>query len=70
MGPGNSSETLIDEGAACSIKIPINSNDSLEWKSIEFDDTNWVSGNAGIGYETSGNDYGNLINLDISSLEA
>ena len=50
------------------LKYQLNSNDALGWKSIGFDDSDWISGNTGIGYETSGNDYAQLINLDITSM--
>lgn len=63
--PGTFSETLIDESAACSVKIPNSSSDASGWKTINFNDSNWISGNTGVGYETSGTDYANLINLDI-----
>lgn len=62
---GTFSETLIGEPAACSVKIPNSSSDASGWKTINFNDSNWISGNTGVGYETSGTDYANLINLDI-----
>ena len=66
---GTNYETLIDESAACSVKIPSSSSDASGWKSIDFDDITWIIGNTGIGYETSGFDYANLINLDVTALQ-
>ncbi len=61
--------TLIDLLAPCTVKIPTSSNDSVGWKSISYDDSAWSSGSTGVGYEgASDNNYGPLINLDISSM--
>ena len=65
---GATTTTVIDESADCRVRIPISSSDSSGWQSLGFDDSNWTSGITGVGYESSGNDYQALINLDIASI--
>ena len=66
---GSTSQILVNENSPCMLKIPTNSNDEIGWKSIGFDESSWIDGFIGVGYETSGNDYAQLINLDISSMK-
>jgi len=61
-------ETLLESGAAATALVPAveNGGDLLgtAWTEMGFDDTAWMSGTTGIGYErTSGFD--NLIGLDV-----
>lgn len=58
-------QALVNEVANCKVKIPSGASDASGWKSISFDDSDWLSGSTGVGYETSPQDYQNLINLSI-----
>ena len=66
---GGTMTTLVNESANCQVRIPTSASDSIGWKSVGFDDSSWLSGNTGVGYETSGNDYRDLINLDIEAMQ-
>lgn len=66
---GGSTTTLVNESANCRVRIPTSASDSIGWKSVGFDDSSWLSGITGVGYETSGNDYQGLINLDIEAMQ-
>ncbi len=63
--PGEAEQPLIDATASCTVKIPTSSTDAVGWRSIIFNDGNWLSGTTGVGYETSPGDYQNLINLNV-----
>ena len=64
-----SSVTLVNTSSPCQVKIPTNGSDFDSWRTLDFDDSNWLSGTNGVGYETSGSDYQSLINFDIQSMK-
>jgi hypothetical protein len=55
--------TLIAEYAPASALIPTNDSLGLSWTEPQFDDSQWLKGNTGIGY-----DYSGLIGLDVSAM--
>ncbi|MBN2704001.1 MAG: chitobiase/beta-hexosaminidase C-terminal domain-containing protein, partial [Pontiellaceae bacterium] len=55
---------ILDSGAACKAHVPTNSTDSSGWNEISFDDSSWLSGTTGVGFD-SGPDYRDLIGLKL-----
>ena len=55
--------TLITQSANASALIPTNDSLGLTWTEPLFDDSQWLGGNTGVGY-----DYGDLIGLDVSAM--
>ena len=54
---------LIDEGATAHYVVPVGS--IAGWNTASFDDTDWLLGPTGIGYETSPADYDDFIETAI-----
>ena len=60
----NVTETvLIPEQAEARALVPRDGALGLDWTSIEFDDSGWLSGRTGVGY-----DYPGLVGLDVSAM--
>ncbi|MGJ8695547.1 MAG: lamin tail domain-containing protein [Verrucomicrobiaceae bacterium] len=69
--PSVGTEVIFDQGAACRALIPVPSTDVVAWRSPEFDDSGWLSGVTGVGYEGAPggtNDYTSLVGLDVSAM--
>jgi CotH kinase protein/Lamin Tail Domain/Chitobiase/beta-hexosaminidase C-terminal domain/Fn3 associated len=65
-GATTSTVTLVDAGAICTARIPTSSGDADGWTATGFDDSGWLSGTTGIGFErVSG--YEALIGLDVEA---
>ena len=47
------STPLIITGAESKTKIPIDASDGLNWLTKEFDDSSWISGTTGVGFDSS-----------------
>ena len=47
------SAPLIITGAESKTKIPIDASDGLNWLTKEFDDSSWISGTTGVGFDSS-----------------
>lgn len=57
-------ETMVGENAPVSALVPRNGTDGSRWRNIGFDDTDWLHGVGGVGYErTSG--YEDYIGIDL-----
>lgn len=54
-------------GAPCTAHIPTGETDADGWKALSFDDSGWLSGTTGVGYET-GSGYEGLIGLDVGAM--
>ncbi|MDF7825235.1 lamin tail domain-containing protein [Pontiellaceae bacterium B12227] len=62
-----SSNQVLTAGAPCSVFVPTDDSLELNWTQPGFDDTGWIAGQTGIGYErTSG--YEGLFNMDVESI--
>ncbi|MBN2685880.1 MAG: CotH kinase family protein [Pontiellaceae bacterium] len=67
---GFENTVVLDSGAACTARVPTSSGDSIGWTSAEFNDSTWLSGTTGVGYDETewwgnGVDYFNLIGLTL-----
>jgi hypothetical protein len=60
--------TQLESGASCTAHIPTSESDAAGWKDLLFDDSAWLSGTTGVGYET-GTGYESLIGLDVVSMK-
>ena len=60
------STNLVSAGQNATALIP--SSAVPNWTDISFDDSGWLSGQTGIGYDGDP-DYGHLINLDVSAMQ-
>ena len=54
---------LIAQSASATALIPTDDSLGLSWTEPSFDDSQWHSGNTGVGY-----DYGDMIGLDVSAM--
>ena len=66
-GGSTSTFALVDSGHACTAHIPTNAADAAGWRQPAFDDSGWLAGTTGVGYE-SGNGYQSLIGLDVVAM--
>jgi len=65
---GNTSdETLIEVAANCAAFVPTNGSLGTTWTAIGFDDSSWISGTTGVGYERSSG-YDSFFNIDVEGL--
>jgi hypothetical protein len=55
---------LVPLGAAARAWIPTDDGYGLSWTEVGFDDSTWLSGTTGVGY-----DYGNLVGLDVAAMQ-
>jgi hypothetical protein len=64
---GTVSTVFVDEGVGVSVFVP--GDDSLgdTWRDAEFDDTQWLFGQTGVGYDEN-TEYDNHIDLDVDGL--
>lgn len=60
---------LVTEGDSLRVFVPTNDELGVSWRggAEPFDDSSWLEG-AAAGFETSGNDYADLIDLDLRDL--
>lgn len=61
-----STATLVETGDACTAHVPTNATDGVGWMDPAFDDSGWLTGSTGAGYERSSG-YESLIGLDVES---
>ena len=66
-GGSTSIFNLVASGASCFARIPTGAVDSVGWEQIGFDDSGWLSGNTGVGYE-NGTGYDPFIGLDVTAM--
>ncbi|MDF7800428.1 lamin tail domain-containing protein [Pontiellaceae bacterium B1224] len=66
-GTSTSTTTLVESGAPCTAHIPSSAGDSNDWKLPGFDDSGWLSGTTGVGFERSSG-YEFLIGLDVGAM--
>ena len=68
MGIASQTETiLIDEDAPATALIPTDNTLGLTWTEVDFNDSGWLSGQTGVGYDT-GSRYTPLIGLDVLAM--
>ena len=64
---GNTSEeTLIEAGDVCAVIVPSNGDLGTSWTLNSFDDSSWIAGTTGVGYERSSG-YDSYLNIDVES---
>ncbi len=66
-GPGRDAATvftLVPKGAEARALIPTDDTLGLTWMEVELDDSEWLSGTTGVGY-----DYPGLIGLDVAPMK-
>jgi hypothetical protein len=72
LGAGSTSvEPLVDETEAVRVEIPTSGSLGTTWTETAFDDSGWISGSTGVGYERApgGNpDYNSYFSLDVNLL--
>lgn len=68
-GSSTSTVTLVAEHAACTARIPTHSADATGWQQVGFNDSGWLSGSTGVGYERVDTGYTSLIGIDVSSMD-
>lgn len=55
--------TILDYGATARAHIPQNNDLGTSWRNVDFDDSSWIRGTTGVGY-----DYSGLIGLNVSAM--
>jgi len=58
--------TIVSSQAGCRILVP-SSDIGLTWRNRIYDDSSWLAGGTGVGYEASGTDYDENINTDVQA---
>jgi hypothetical protein len=56
--------TLLPEQAGCRVLVPA-SDIGAAWRNRIYDDSTWLTGGTGVGYETTGTEYEENINTDV-----
>jgi hypothetical protein len=60
--------TLVNSGAACTAHVPTHSTDAAGWRLSGFNDSSWLSGTTGVGYDRDlAVDYNPYIGLNVES---
>jgi hypothetical protein len=63
--------TILETSAPCTAHVPTSESDATGWIAESYDDSGWLSGTTGVGYEANNNDYGYdyrpLIGLDVTT---
>lgn len=68
---GGTPAVILDASAPCTARIPTSSGDASGWKENGFNDSGWLSGTTGVGYEESPGgtyDYTSLVGLNVSAM--
>ena len=71
FGSGTST-TILDAAAPCTAHISTSAGDATGWKENGFNDSGWLSGTTGVGYEASPGgayDYTSLVGLDVQAMQ-
>ena len=63
---GITSTVFLDEGAEVRAFVPSNDSLGTSWRSAAFDDSGWLQGQTGVGYDEN-NDYNSHIDLDVDA---
>jgi len=63
-GSGLATVPLIDEDAPLKALVPTIANAADDWTSVIYDDSVWLTGTNGVGYD-NGTDYDSIIGLDL-----
>lgn len=58
-------QTILPSNAPVSVFIPPDNSLNATWFNTSFDDSSWIQGTSGVGYEDSAADYQGLINTNI-----
>jgi hypothetical protein len=68
LTPYFSYELAVSQGDMVRAMVPVDGSLADAWKSVSFDDSSWLSGPTGVGYDNaSPNLFGNLIGVDVAS---
>ncbi|MDF7799282.1 lamin tail domain-containing protein [Pontiellaceae bacterium B1224] len=59
---------LLETGAPCTAHIPTSASDAAGWQEKAFDDSEWLSGTTGVGYDED-TDYTGLIGLNVMAMQ-
>ena len=57
---------LLPENSPASVNVPMDGEEDTTWFLPDFDDSDWISGNTGVGYETAAG-FEPLINTDVGA---
>ena len=60
---------LFDAGADCTAFVPADDSLGLSWTGREFDDSDWIQGTTGVGFDSPAGGYNGLFNLDLSAMK-
>ena len=55
---------LVEAGAELFFRIPVDGSEDASWRELDFDDSSWVAGNLGLGFD-SGPSYAPFIATDV-----
>lgn len=66
LAAAGTNTTLVSTGAVARALVPVNGSLGLSWTSPAFDDSSWVQGSTGVGYER-GSGYESLLGLNLLS---
>ncbi len=56
--------SLVSETSPARVLVPQDSSFHIDWRNVGFDDSTWITGQNGIGYDTT-DELNSLVNLDI-----
>ncbi len=59
---------LLDDGDACSAFVPTDGSLGLTWTGRQFDDSAWIQGTTGVGFDSASGNYAGLFNLDLTAM--
>jgi len=59
---------LLDDGDACTAFIPEDGSLGLTWTQRVFDDSAWLQGTTGVGYDSPAGGYNGMFNLSIAAM--
>lgn len=59
---------LIEETSSVRAYVPVNGDLNRVWRALFFDDSDWMTGLSGVGYDTAGGAYSPFIGLDTGSM--
>ena len=66
---GGEATILLDDGAACTAFVPADNSLGLTWTQRIFDDSAWIVGTTGVGFDSPNGGYAGMFNLDLSAMK-
>ncbi|MEZ5323975.1 MAG: lamin tail domain-containing protein [Verrucomicrobiales bacterium] len=61
--------TIFEEGTAATAFVPTDDSLGSSWQTSGFDDSSWISGTTGVGFEGVPGDYKDIIQLPITGMQ-